>query len=245
MAERPKIVPLATCLHDKGGVRRCADCRVRLVSVCSVLDSSELQEIESIGEENQYVPRQALTHEGEAAESVFSITEGVVRVVRHLEDGKRQILGFALPSDFLGLSLTDNYRFTAEAITPAKACKFSRVKFASFADKYPHVVRRLYEMAGYELTLAREQLVLVGRLSADQRLAAFLISISNRLRRLGYTSPSIPLPMSRRDIADYLGLTIETVSRAFTRLAKSKLIVSTPDGVRLLKETELQILGKH
>jgi CRP/FNR family transcriptional regulator len=97
----------------------------------------------------------------------------------------------------------------------------------------------LHEFAGHELSLAQDQMLLLGRRSAEEKIAAFLLNLQGRYGRIGVTSVTVPLPMSRQDIADYLGLTIETVSRTMTKLAREKLLVIVPDGVRLLDRPRL------
>jgi CRP/FNR family transcriptional regulator len=216
---------------------------VRLVSVCAALSPAELQEMETMSHGGRDAAREVLASQGAAAENVFTVTEGVVRLYRLLADGRRQVLGFALPGDFLGLSLFDVYGFSADAVTDTTVCRFPRKAFVSYVDQRPHLMRRLHEFASHELSLAQDQMVLLGRRNADERVAAFLIALRDRLRRLGHSSPSLPVPMSRQDIADYLGLTIETVSRTFTKLAKAKFIVIVPDGVRLLRENMLEQLA--
>lgn len=242
MGQQP-IAPLKACVHYDAEARSCTHCSVRLVSVCSALSPAELQEMEIMSHSGRYDAREALVSQGASAENVFTITEGVVRLYRLLADGRRQVLGFALPGDFLGLSLFDVYGFSADAVTGTTVCRFPRKAFVSYVDQRPHLMRRLHEAASHELSLAQDQMVLLGRRTSEERIAAFLISMRDRLRRLGHTSPSLPIPMGRQDIADYLGLTIETVSRTFTKLAKAKSIVIVPDGVRLLREDELERLA--
>lgn len=104
-------------------------------------------------------------------------------------------------------------------------------------------MKKLHEFASHELTLAQDQIVLLGRRSAEERIAAFLISLRDRMRRVGHVSITLPLPMSRQDIADFLGLTIETVSRTFTKLSKDKRILIVPDGVRLIDTERLEKLA--
>lgn len=234
------IAPLKACNHYDASARTCAKCSVRLISVCAVLSASELRAMEAMSQGDRFAAREVLVSQGERAESVFTITEGVARLYKLLTDGRRQLLGFALPGDFLGLSLFDIYSFSADAVTDTTVCRFPRQSFIAFADQRPHLMGRLHEFASHELSLAQEQMVLLGRRSAEERVGSFLIMMRDRLRRLGHTSPSLPLPMSRQDIADYLGLTIETVSRTFTKLTKAKSIVVVPDGVRLLRERELE-----
>jgi CRP/FNR family transcriptional regulator len=237
------IIPLKACSHHGSAVRNCADCKVRLVSICSALSPPELEEIEAISQKAHFPRNEILATQGEPAASVYTVTEGVVRLYRALEDGSRQILGFALPGDFLGLSLVDVYGFSANAVTDTIVCRFPRDVFVSYVERRPHVMRRLHEFASHELGMAQDQMVLLGRRTAEERVGSFLIMIRNKLRRLGYTSPSLQIPMSRQDIADYLGLTIETVSRTFTKLVKAKTILIVPEGVRILRERDLERLA--
>jgi CRP/FNR family transcriptional regulator len=177
---------------------------------------------------------------GALAGSVFNVTEGIVRLYKSLPDGRRQIVGVALPGDFLGLALQDRYGVTAEAVTNVAVCRFTRSAFLVFVDGEPHLLRRLHEFAGHELSLAQEQMLLLGRRAAEEKVAAFLLNLQSRYGRIGAMSVTVPLPMSRQDIADYLGLTIETVSRTMTRLARDKALVIVPDGVRLLDKPRLE-----
>ncbi|WP_268995456.1 helix-turn-helix domain-containing protein [Microvirga roseola] len=179
----------------------------------------------------------------EPAGSVFNIGEGVVRLYKLLPDGRRQIVGFALAGDFLGLALLDRYGVSADTVTDAKVCRFDRRVFTGYMDGRPHLLRRLHELTSHELSLAQEQMVVLGRRSAEERLAVFLMSLLKRFTRLGQGSITLPLPMSRQDIADFLGLTIETVSRTFTKLAKNRTIIVVPDGVRLVDRARLEALA--
>lgn len=122
-------------------------------------------------------------------------------------------------------------------------CRFSRPAFLSYVDGKPHLLRRMHEFAGHELSLAQDQMLLLGRRNADEKVAAFLLNLQARYARIGQKSVTVPLPMSRQDIADYLGLTIETVSRTLTKLAKEKALVVVPDGVRLLSMERLDALA--
>jgi CRP/FNR family transcriptional regulator, anaerobic regulatory protein len=128
-------------------------------------------------------------------------------------------------------------------VTETVACRFSRKNFTVFVDEKPHLLRRLHEFASHELSLAQDQMVLLGRRSAEERVAAFLIGLRDRFARIGQVSVTLPLPMSRQDIADFLGLTIETVSRTFTKLSKDKAILVVPDGVRLVQPERLEALA--
>lgn len=241
IAAQPSSSDKHQCCHNRGD-KGCAECSVRLVSVCGALELSELEALERISHVTTFASKSMLFDQGAPAGSVFNVTEGVVRLYKSLPDGRRQIMGFALPGDFLGLALMDRYGVTAEAVTTVKVCRFMRSSFVSYIDGKPHLLRRLHEFAGHELSLAQEQMLLLGRKTAEEKVAAFLINLQTRYSRIGPMSVTVPLPMSRQDIADYLGLTIETVSRTLTKLAREKIILIVPDGVRLLSAEKLDQL---
>jgi CRP/FNR family transcriptional regulator len=235
-------VGTSDCQHGRGS-NGCDDCKVRLFSVCGALEASELDELDRISQRKDFPTKTMLFDQDAAADSVFNVTEGMVRLYRSLPDGRRQIVGFALPGDFLGLALMERYGMAAEAVTPVTVCRFLRTAFVAYVDEKPHLLRRLHEFAGHELGLAHDQMLLLGRRTAEEKVAAFLLNLQNRYGRIGTISVNIPLPMSRQDIADYLGLTIETVSRTLTRLAREKANVIVPDGVRLLNLDRLDHLA--
>jgi CRP/FNR family transcriptional regulator len=222
---------------------RCAQCGIRMFSVCAALDMRELCDLEALGREASFAPKSVLFAQDQPADAVFNVTEGVVRLYKLLPDGKRQIVGFALPGDFLGLAMAERYGFSADAVQDVKVCRFPREAFSSFVDAKPHLLRRLHEFATHELSLAQDQMVLLGRRTAEEKVASFLIGLRSRLARINMASVTVPLPMTRQDIADFLGLTIETVSRIFARLAREKAILIVPDGVRLLDVPRIEALA--
>ncbi|MDJ1158033.1 helix-turn-helix domain-containing protein [Chelatococcus sp. SYSU_G07232] len=221
----------------------CVDCKVRLLSICAALDAGELCELESLSHPACFEPRTTLFLQDEPAEIVYNVTDGVVRLYRLLPDGRRQIVGFALPGDFLGLSMADRFGFSADAVTRVTTCRFPREVFSAFVDTKPHLLRRLHEFASHELSLAQDQMVLLGRRTAEEKVASFLMSLRDRWARVTGASVTVPLPMGRQDIADFLGLTIETVSRTLTRLARERALLIVPDGVRLLDLPRLERLA--
>ncbi|OCX27958.1 MULTISPECIES: helix-turn-helix domain-containing protein [Bradyrhizobium] len=230
------------CKHGRAA-NGCEDCKVRLFSVCAALEATELDELDRISQAKLVPARTTLFEQGALAGSVFNVTDGVVRLYKSLPDGRRQIVGFALPGDFLGLALQDRYGVTAEAVTAVSVCRFARSAFLGYIDGKPHLLRRLHEFAGHELSLAQDQMLLLGRRTAEEKIAAFLLNMQARHARIGAVSVTVALPMSRQDIADYLGLTIETVSRTLTRLAREKAVLIVPDGVRLLDLERLKLAG--
>lgn len=202
----------------------CFGCAVRERAVCGVLACDALGAFKTMGRTVRLKPGQALFHEGDPATRVFTVTQGSVKLYRLLPDGRRQVTGFLFPGDFLGLSLDDAHGVSAQAMEEARLCAFPRSRFGNFVDANPRMERQLYCLAARQLGAAGEQMVLLGRKTATERLASFFIELRDRAARNGRDTATIDLPMSRSDIADYLGLTKETVSRILARLRARRLI---------------------
>jgi CRP/FNR family transcriptional regulator len=222
----------------------CVHCGVRRLSVCGVLDDDELLALDRLSRAICFPAKRTLLQQDEPADFVHNITSGAVRLYKLLPDGRRQIIGFALPGDFLGLSLSESNAFSADALTMVTACQFTRYAFSDFLDSNPHFLRRLHSMASHELSLAQDQMVLLGRRSAEEKVAAFLIGLRKRWARIDGSSLNVPLPMTRQDIGDFLGLTVETVSRMLSRFARQKALVIVPDGVRLIDVERMERLAE-
>ena len=150
--------------------------------------------------------------QAEAAEYIYQLLEGAVRTHKLLSDGRRQIGAFHLPGDIFGLDNGDFHRFTAEAITDTTVKLIKRQSLERVAKTDPAMVRSLLTMTANNLEHVENHMLLLGRQTARERVAAFLLEMNGR----GIAGGVIALPMNRRDIADYLGLTLETVSRALS-----------------------------
>ncbi len=209
-------------------VHPCATCGARPLGVCADLKGHELQSMACSSETIHTDAGQALFHEGDPNPYVFNVVEGAVKLYRLLPDGRRQITGFLFQGDFLGLGGRGTANFTAEALTPLQACRFRRGDFDQLLNAMPALEHRLVSLAGDELMAAQEQIVLLGRKTAKERLASFFVRLAERQKVLGGPEGQVHLPMTRLDIADYLGLTIETVSRVITQLKTSGLIRLLP-----------------
>lgn len=235
-----------SCGHKTqvGLALECNDCEIKGLSVCDSLAPNEFDELERIGRTMSFPAKTTLFEQGREAAFVSNITSGALRLSKLLPDGRRQVVGFALPGDFLGLAFAPSHMFTADSLTPVKICQFSRMGFSELLDRNSKLLRALMNMAAHELTLAQEQMVVLGRRTAEEKIASFLIGMRNRYARIHGPSVHVPLPMTRLDIGDYLGLTVETVSRMMTKMAREKLIVIVPDGVRLLDVAKLEQLAE-
>ena len=223
----------------------CDRCQVRPLSICGSLDKDELEAMGKLSRTLCFAAREPLFLQGAVSNSVYNVTSGMVRLSKLLPDGRRQVVGFALPGDFLGLSESDVNEFSADALNATTACQFSRKAFARLLAEKPHLLQRLLSVASYELSLAQEQIVILGCRTAEEKVAAFLAGMLKRVSRIDGSTVHIQLPMTRLDIADFVGLTIETVSRVFSKLAREKAIVIVPDGVRILDFSRIQALVEN
>lgn len=221
-------------------VAHCVTCRTRFLAVCSAFEDHELIAFDRVVQHRCHNAKAVLFEQGQVADAVFSVSEGTVRLFKLLSDGRRQIIGFALPGDFLGLTLPTQYEYTAEAVNEVRVCRIPRAAFVAMVDEKPHLLKKLHEFSSRDMRIAQEHMVLLGRKNAEERVAAFLLLMRERWARVSHCSLTVPLPMNRMDIADYLGLTIETVSRTISKLAREKTILVVPDGVRLLDIPRLQ-----
>lgn len=225
-------------LSASGAVRRgrnaCDACRARPLSVCSSIDEGHLNRLDALAEHLSLSAGDALTRADDPARHVFNITSGSVRVYKLLSDGRRQITGFLFAGDFLGLATGDTYVFSAEAIEPVTACRFRKSDYRTLIRETPALETMLLARATHELVAAQNQMLLLGRKTALERVSTFLLELPAHDPARRGPEGRVHLPMTRSEIADYLGLTIETVSRVFTRL-------KTQGVIRLLSLTELQI----
>jgi CRP/FNR family nitrogen fixation transcriptional regulator len=179
--------------------------------------------IEMMGVAMNYEPNTEIYGEGEPAEYCYKVLHGAIRAYKLLNDGRRQISAFFLPGDLFGLEAGDEHRFTAEAIVEANVCVIKRSAIEAAAARDPNLARKLWNDTARALDRAQEHMLLLGRKNAQERVATFLLEMAKRES----VSESVELPMSRQDIADYLGLTIETVSRTLSQF-EAKATIALP-----------------
>ncbi len=186
--------------------------------------------------------------EGDDAECVFEVVSGTMRLYKALADGRRQITGFASGGQMLGLAPERHYVCTAEAVTPMVLRRYQRRAFDRRIDSEPGMARRILQAVSNELRMAQDQMLLLGRKSAVEKVASFLLRLAETEADTetvdGDVADRIDLPMGRGDVADYLGLTVETVSRTFTKLRNDGLIaLPTPSSVEILDSGQLRELA--
>ena len=187
-------------------------------SLACVFDRQPIETVE---------PGQPIFWQSDPAKHVFEIVEGLVRVFKILSDGRRVITGFLYAGDLIGISLLDRYLYGSEAVTRTRVRRFSRQSFQQRMDQSPELRPSLFARLSDEMAAAQEQMVLLATKTAEERVCTFLVLTARRDRE-AFVVSQLDLPMTRQDIADYLGLTIETVSRTFSSLASRGAI--TPEG---------------
>lgn len=175
--------------------------------------------IELMGAVMPFVRNAEIYGENEPAEYLYKVVSGAVRTYRVLNDGRRQIGAFYLPGDVFGIEVGEQHTFSAESIVDSKVMLIKRSSLLTLASRSADVSRQLWTMAATELQRAQDHTMLLIK-TAQERVAGFLLEMAKRAPRAN----AVELPMSRQDIADYLGLTIETVSRTLTQLENSAAI---------------------
>ncbi len=211
----------------------CDLCVVRNRAICAALDDRELEALNAIGRRRNLAAGESLIWEGEDSVLVANVIEGALKLSTGTEDGREQIVGVVYPSDFIGRPFGSTNGYGVTALTDARVCVFSRRDFDAFAREHPALEHKLLDRTLGELDRTRRWMLLLGRKSASEKVASFLLEMSERLVEpgckvdFGLPGRVLNLPFSRQQIADVLALTIETVSRQFTRL-KADGIVDLP-----------------
>ncbi len=184
----------------------------------------DLGPLEKIARRVSYRPDQAVCREGDQAVHCFRVISGTIRLCKTTEDGRRQIAAFLSDGDMFGWDENAAYRYTAEAVTHADIATIARAKVEDAVTAYPALGRTLLGATANQLAAAQEHLLLLGRKSAGERIATFFRSLALRAKARTGDGNIVMLPMTRVDIADYLGLTVETVSRMITWLRGEKIV---------------------
>lgn len=209
----------------------------------SLCDTDEdFRPLQPFGTKQRFKRNETIFNEGDEAKYAFRVVSGVVRLCKHLPDGRRQISDFLLEGDFFGFLESGEYSFSAEAVKEAVVICYPTRQIDRAAEGSPVMRKRFLELLAKRLQDMQEHLVMLGRQTAMERVASFLLSL---IERSGNSDTILYIPMSRQDIADYLGLTIETVCRALTELKRDR-IIDAPNlhQLRLTDGDALEILAE-
>ena len=231
-------------VHNSNVPKICLSCEVRHRGICGVLTSQELLELSKHTRQVEYFAGKELTGDSEPIFSYATIMSGVVKLAKMLKDGRQQVVGLQFAPDLIGRLFSSQSGFGAEAATNVKACRMPKQIIEKLAKDNPELEHKLLHQALIELYEARDWMVTLGRKTASEKVSCFLYLIATHINPVNFDENSenitFELPLTRADIADFLGLTIETVSRQFTKLRTEKIIeinsnrhVSVPDLNRL------------
>jgi CRP/FNR family transcriptional regulator len=216
----------------------CAECPALAEGLCGVLREEELSRLSSTTWHRRFQPGHVIHAEGEVPPSFCAIVSGVVKLMKSLPNGTQQIVGLAGPGDFLGRPFGREARASAVAASEVKLCWFPRPIIEGLASESNAVKHWFFEHVADALEKAQDWIMLLGRMTAEQKIAVFLLSVA-RAQRHG-TEPfdptrevTVELPISRTEIADYLGMTIETVSRQLARL-RERGVITVGNGRRMV-----------
>jgi CRP/FNR family transcriptional regulator len=221
----------------------CLSCEARHKGVCGALTPRQLAELAKHTTRRKHAPGAVLLREADPVDHHANIMNGVVKLSKILADGRQQIVGLQFAPDFLGGPLTDENAMTVEAASDVEVCAFPKSTLDRLIHENPNLEHRLLTQTLKELDEAREWMVTLGRKTAAEKVASFLLLIASHIDPEVDETTSFLLPLSRSDIADFLGLTTETVSRQMTRLRREGVItidnrrtITIPDRERLLEE---------
>ena len=217
----PDAGPAPVC-HDVGF---CQQCEVRTSAICAVLAKGERAALNRLGRRVTISAGQTVMWEGDDATIVANVIQGTLKLSASTGDGREQIVGVVYPSDFIGRPFGRSTPHRVTALTDARLCLFTRSAFDGFARAHPDLGHRLLQRTLDDLDRARTWMLLLGRKNAQEKIATFLLDMSRRLGGdAGDPLDSFELPLSRQQVADVLGLTIETVSRQLTDMKRAGII---------------------
>lgn len=229
-------------------IKRCGECPIRHRALCARCEPPELEELDTMKYYRSYEAGQTVVWAGDRMDFMASVVSGIASLSQTMEDGRTQIVGLLLPSDFLGRPGRECATYDVTATTDLVMCCFRRKPFEAFMARTPHLASRMLEMTLDELDAAREWMLLLGRKTAREKIASLFVIIGRRDAALKLKEAdgeiAFDLPLTREAMADYLGLTLETVSRQISVLKREGLIrlegkrrIVIPDFQALMAET--------
>lgn len=220
----------------------CQSCTLRTLCLPLSLSTNNLDKLDSIiARGRPFVKGELLFRQGDSFGSLFALRSGCVKTYSVTDSGEEQITGFYLPGELIGLSGIDTEIFpvNAIAIETTTVCEIPYPKFENLTDEIPELKRQLISSLSKTIRRDMQMMLLLSQKDAEARIANFLLDLSTRIERRGYSADFIYLPMSRNEIANYLGLAVETVSRIFSRLQKAQAINVNGRAVEILNNNVL------
>lgn len=215
----------STCPHNPS--ISCGNCRLGSICLPLALEHDDVVKLDEIVERGRPLQRsEHLYRENDRFVSVYAVRSGSLKAYRLTDDGQEQVTGFYFPGEIIGMDgiSKDQYASSAKALETTAVCEIPFDRLGELSTRVPSLQRHFFQLMSQEITEDQQLITLLSKNSAEERLAALLLSISARNSRRKLSATSFRLPMSRTDIGNYLGLTVETVSRLFSRFSKNQLI---------------------
>lgn len=203
---------------------KCGSCPIRHRAICARCNDDELALLEKIKSYKTFEVGQPIIWRGDELMTFASVVQGIASLSRTMEDGRTQVVGLLLPSDFIGRPGREFVDFDVTAVTDVTLCQFQRKPFEALVEEVPHISQRMMEMALDELNAAREWMVLLGRKTAREKIATFLEMVVRRSTVPNLAVTGYSLPLTREEIANFLGLTLETISRQLSAMKKDGIV---------------------
>ncbi len=222
----------------------CRACSIRHAAIEADVAAEDFRHLVAIASDFGVQKGQTIFGEGESGDYIYSVTQGTVMSYKLMQDGRRQVTGFYFPGDFVGLVDDGTYAHSAEAATDARLFRYRLPELNALMLRHPIMEHRLAEIARHELVEAEEHALLLGRKTAKEKVATFLLRIARQATDRGERPDLLTITVSRAAIADYLGLTIETTSRTLAGLTKSGLISGKARKIKILDEEKLREIAE-
>ncbi len=223
--ELAEVQPENQCAHNYQV--SCGNCRLNSICLPLALEAEDIDQLDSIIQRSKPIQRnQHLYREGEDFQSVYAVRSGTFKAYRTTDDGREQVTGFYFPGEILGMDGISNntQASSAKALETAAVCEIPFSSLEKLSSMMPSLQRHFFQLMSREITADQQLITLLSKNSADERVAALMLSISSRNARRKLSAINFRLPMSRVDIGNYLGLTVETVSRVFSRMQKMDIL---------------------
>ncbi len=246
MVESVNISPAADTFCPQNHGTTCSDCGLAAICLPIALEATEIDSLDDIVQRNRPLQKgDHLFRENDAFSSVYAVRSGALKAYRITNDGKEQVTSFALPGEILGMDAIGNNKHASSAVAleTAAICEIPFNMLDELSSAIPLLRRRFYQLMSEKITSDQQLITLLGKNTAEQRVSTLLLSISARHARQKLSATKFNLPMSRIDIGNYFGLTVETVSRVFGRLQKLGLIKVRHKQVEILKYDEFRAIA--
>jgi len=222
IGDEPAFKP---CTHDYQ--ISCGNCRLNAICLPLALESEDVAQLDEIVQRSKPIQKdQHLYREEDEFQSVYAVRSGTLKAYKTTDDGREQVTGFYFPGEILGMDgiANNTHASSAKALETSSVCEIPFSSLETLSTLMPSMQRHFFQLMSREITEDQQLITLLSKNSADERVASLMLSISTRNARRKLSATQFRLPMSRVDIGNYLGLTVETVSRVFSRMQKMDLL---------------------